>query len=459
LSEPPAEDGSYLVDLTGMTLERIARLCDPAAGLDPDGLEDRPVLRRALLRVREETERGQETFAGFNNKLFLAMAMQRPRQVPLREFVLKVASRCDLACDYCYVYTGPDQTWRSQPAVMSPPVIDATATRIGEHARAHGLASVQVGLHGGEPLLAGAATLEHVLSSVRGAVPQGTRVDLAAQTNGVLLNREFLRLFARHQVRVGVSLDGDAAANDRHRVRANGRSSHTDVVHALSLLTTEQHRPLFAGVLCTIDLANDPLTTYRTLAGFRPPTVDFLLPHANWSRPPPRPSGSSDTPYADWLIPIFDVWYSAPGTGTRVRLFEEMLQLILGGTSAIEVIGGSPAAFAVVQTDGGIEGMDSLKSTYDGAPTTGMSVLTDSFDEALRHPAIAEPWRGREALGATCRSCPVVDVCGGGQYAHRYRAGHGFGQPSVYCADLRRLIGHIAGRVHADLCRAGTPPR
>jgi len=67
---------------------------------------------------------------------------------------------------------------------------------------------------------------------------------------------------------------------------------------------------------------------------------------------------------------------------------------------------------------------------------------------------IAGPRLGRDALGPTCRSCPVVNVCGGGQFAHRYQAGAGFGNPSVYCADLRRLIEHVAGRVHRDLSSA-----
>ncbi len=379
--------------------------------------------------------------------------MQRPRQVPFREFVLKVASRCNLACDYCYVYAGPDQSWRSQPTAMSPPTVEATARRIGEHARAHELSRVQVGLHGGEPLLAGLATLENVIISVHAAMPRGTRADLTVQTNGVLLDERFLRLFARHRVRIGISLDGGRQANDRHRVHADGRSSFAEVTRALSLLTTERYRPLFAGILCTIDLADDPLDTYSTLARYCPPTLDFLLPHANWSQPPPQSRDSGEVPYADWLIPIFDKWYMASTSKTRIRLFDETLQLILGGNSATEVIGGGPTAFAVVQTDGEIEAVDSLKSAYHGAPSTGTSVLTHSYDEALQHPVFTGLQAGREALCTTCTSCPVVAVCGGGQYAHRYRAGHGFGHPSVYCADLSRLIGHIAGRVYSDLRR------
>jgi uncharacterized protein len=41
----------------------------------------------------------------------------------------------------------------------------------------------------------------------------------------------------------------------------------------------------------------------------------------------------------------------------------------------------------------------------------------------------------------------VVAVCGGGNYAHRYRADVGFRNPSVYCADLYRLIRHVAERI------------
>jgi uncharacterized protein len=378
--------------------------------------------------------------------------MRLPPPVPFREFILKVASRCNLACDYCYVYAGPDQTWRSQPAVMSSPTIEATARRIGEHAQAHQLSRVLVGLHGGEPLLAGPAVMAEVITAVRAAMPPGTHADLVVQTNGVLLDEGLLRLFRGHQVRVGISLDGARRANDRHRVRADGRSSFAGVTRALSLLVADQNRSLFAGMLCVIDLANDPVETYQALAAHRPPVLDFLLPHANWSRPPPQLPGS----YADWLIQVFDEWYLRSAAPPRIRLFEETLQLMLGGSSASEAIGGAAAAFAVVQTDGEIEAADSLRSAYDGAASTGVSVLTGSFDEALRHPAFAGLQAGRDALCATCRSCPVVGVCGGGQYAHRYRAGAGFGHPSVYCADLSRLIGHIAERVHADLGGRGS---
>ena len=55
-----------------------------------------------------------------------------------------------------------------------------------------------------------------------------------------------------------------------------------------------------------------------------------------------------------------------------------------------------------------------------------------------------------------CRACPVMDICGGGLYPHRYREGAGFRNPSVYCADLLRLITHVQERVIGDLAGRGT---
>ena len=32
--------------------------------------------------------------------------------IPFRQFILKVHSRCNLSCSYCYVYEMADQAWR-----------------------------------------------------------------------------------------------------------------------------------------------------------------------------------------------------------------------------------------------------------------------------------------------------------------------------------------------------------
>ena len=377
-------------------------------------------------------------------------ASRRAPPVAFRQFVVKLHSRCDLACDHCYVYTTTDQRWRSLPRSMPDRVLDWTAQRIGEHARAHRLDRVDVILHGGEPLLAGAARIERAVGAIRrDAAPVQVRVTV--QTNGTRLNEAFLRLFDRLGVRVSVSLDGDRAAHDRHRRGPDGRGSHDRVEAALRRLTTG-YQHLFNGLLCTVDLRNDPVSTYRSLLAHRPPAVDFLLPHGTWSTPPPgRPADPRQAPYAQWLIAVFDEWYHTPGQRTRVRLFDEIIQVLLGGTSRLAGVGTSPVAVAVVQTDGAIEMDDTLGAAYASAARTGLHVARDSFDVALDLPAIRGQQSGVDGLCGTCRACDLHRVCGGGLRTHRYRAGNGFDNPSVYCTDLYTLIGHIRRTVRRDV--------
>jgi uncharacterized protein len=368
-----------------------------------------------------------------------------------RQYVLKLASRCNLRCTYCYVYEHSDQTWRDRPQRMSLATVEVTARRISEHAQRHDLSQVEVVFHGGEPLLVGPAHLEATIELLRAEVEPVARLDVSVQSNGVLLTDDVLDVAARHGLRIGLSIDGRASDHDRFRRHRSGAGSHAEVVEALERLRRAPHDRLFAGLLCTVDLDSDPLATYDALLDLEPPMIDFLLPHGNWSNPPPaRRPDTDDTPYADWLLPIFDRWYRAPRT-TGIRLFEEIMSLALGGPSRSEVIGLSPVALVVVETDGSLEQVDVLKSAYHGAAATGLNVVDHSFDSVLDHPAIAARQIGVDALADQCQRCRQLQVCGGGYYPHRYRAGEGYKNPSVYCPDLFRLTHHITAQVRGDL--------
>jgi uncharacterized protein len=371
------------------------------------------------------------------------------RPTPFRQFIMKIHSRCNLACHYCYMYELADQSWRTRPRTMSSALISVTAMRIAEHARAHNLDSVRIIFHGGEPLLGGEDLVIDALHKIRGVVDARVSVEAWVQTNGTLLDERALDALEARSIRVGVSLDGDTATHDQSRRYANGRGSYDEVTQALQRLTK---RPsIYSGILCMANLSADPIATYESLLRFSPPAIDFLLPHANWSSPPPRWRDSTLAPYAEWLIPIFDRWYGATTQETRIRLFDEIIHLLFGGRSATESVGLAPTTLVVIETDGSIEQSDSLKSAYEGAAATGLHIARDSFDDALRLPQVAATQLGLGALNDECLACSIRGICGAGLYAHRYRAGNGFRNRSVYCEDLYALIMHIRTRLISDL--------
>ncbi|CAI7976059.1 Radical SAM domain protein [Frankia sp. Hr75.2] len=374
---------------------------------------------------------------------------------PFRQIILKINSRCNLSCTYCYVYHQADQNWRTQPVTMSPAVVEATAHRLSAHARRHELPRMQIILHGGEPLLVGHDYLRDIAERVLATVGTDTAVEFVLQTNGTLIDEVFLELCREFRIQVGVSVDGDLAVNDRRRTHRNGSGSHAEIARGLHLLTSERFRSIFAGLLCVIDPTSDPGEVYESLLAWRPPSLDFLLPHGNWTaRPPARDSDETSTPYADWLGKVFDRWYPAPSHETDIRLFLEIISLILGGHSRIETVGLSPSSVVVVETDGSIEQVDALKSAYHGAASTGLTVSRNDLDEALHHPGIIARQIGAAALGPECTRCPVHRVCGGGYYPHRYQAGSGFRNRSVYCPDLFALITRIGKQIRADIEKA-----
>ena len=233
----------------------------------------------------------------------------------------------------------------------------------------------------------------------------------------------------------------------KHRRFADGRSSYDGVIRAVNLLRRPEYREIYAGLLCTIDLRGRPgRPSYRALAALEPPAVDFLLPHATWDSPPPG-TGDGRTPYADWIARGVRPWVadSPACPSSHVRVNNQ--RPLRGSASLTEAFGLEASDLVVVETDGTIEQADSIKVAYDGAPATDLDVFSHALDEAAAHPAIKARQRGIAGLSATCRACPVVISCGGGLYAHRYRSGAGFDNPSVYCADLEKIITYIRARV------------
>jgi uncharacterized protein len=365
-------------------------------------------------------------------------------QRPIQQLVLKVHSRCDLACDHCYVYEHADQSWRGRPVVIAEETLGQVARRLAEYAVESELESVVVILHGGEPLLAGPARLRHMCTELTRVLAPVTTLDLRIHTNGVQLNKRHLEVFREFGVKVGISLDGDRVANDRHRLDRRGRSSYDRVLRAIGLLRLPEYRDLFQGLLCTVDVANDPVAVHDALTALEPPRVDYLLPHSTWDSPPP--GHGRGTPYADWLLKVFDRW-EEQGRPMPVRTFDSVLSTLRGGPSLTEALGLAPSDLAVIETDGTFEQADSLKTAYEGAPATGYDVFRHGFAEFAEHPGVRARQLGIAGVSETCRRCPVVTSCGGGLYAHRYSGERGFDNPSVFCSDLRGLVEGVAERI------------
>lgn len=364
-------------------------------------------------------------------------------------FLFKIASRCNLACDYCYVYFHGDQRWRKQPKFFSLELAHTLGRRLAEHAQAHGLATVDVVLHGGEPFLLGIPQLEAVINAIKQSAGS-LQLKFSAQTNATLLTSVVLDWCLKNQLRLSVSIDGPRAAQERHRRDHAGKSAFDATERGMKLLSSEQYQKLFAGILCVVDLRNDPVEVYEYLKQFSPPILDFLLPLGNHDNLPYQKGNFEDSPYADWLLQIFEKWYQESPQTIIIRKFRELIGLTLGICCGSEELGGLANDFIVIETNGDIEATDSLKTTFSGATDLGLNIADHSFDEVLQAKKFTNLLQSATEYSKECMTCPIFFKCGAGHLPTRYSKENGFANPSVYCSDIKKLFDVIQSRLHSN---------
>lgn len=356
--------------------------------------------------------------------------------------LLKVASRCNIDCRYCYVFNMGDTGWSRGPKQMSRETCQATAAALARLAREQGRPFAVV-LHGGEPLLLGAANLGHVISTLRETLP--TECAISIQTNGILISREILDLCAGARVTLSVSLDGPRHVHDRNRVGFEAQGTFDKVTEGIGQLRAHPDSCfLFTGLLAVIDPESDPGEVYAFFKSLCPPSVDFIYRDGNHSRLPEGKASAATTEYGRWMAELLDV-YLADDTPICIRILDDMIKLVLGGVGSKDGVGLTNYGVLIVDTDGSVTKNDTLKSSFDGADRfpEPWSVHTHRLGDILRSAEFAEYHAMQRPSSPTCLACPELNVCGGGMTLHRWRDGGGYDNPSVYCEDQKLLIGRI----------------
>lgn len=353
--------------------------------------------------------------------------------------LLKVASRCNLACDYCYVYTHADQSWRNQPKVLSPEVESLFIQRVKDYVESVELPELSVIFHGGEPLIYGAKQIANLVKRLRDAVNGLTNIDFSLQTNGVLLDENALSHLLSAGVGVSISIDGPKRLHDAHRLNHSGRSTFDATIGALELLQSEG-RGIFRGAIAVIDPTFPPSELLEFVSELDLPRFDILLPDATHARPP---KGRVENPdlYSAWLREAFSLWIN-DYPHIPIRWFDSVLASAFGVPCETDIMGFGSVALLVVETDGSITDHDVFKIVGDGQSSIGCHLSTHTLLEAADSEAIRrhQSMLSIEGLAPECRSCPAVSMCGGGAVMHRFHPERGFDAPTVYCKEMFLLL-------------------
>lgn len=363
----------------------------------------------------------------------------------LHSFILKVASRCNLNCSYCYVYNQADTTWVSRPAIMPDSVFEATLARIRRHCIRSGQRAVHIHFHGGEPLLVTAPRFGRWCTRIRASLEGVATAELGIQTNGLLLDDDWIDVLREHHVSIGISLDGPKEIHDALRADHRGGGSYDRVLRGLRLL---QRADVPHHILSVIPLGADPLMVHHHLLSLGCQNITYIFPDFTHDNIAAVHRRYGLTPCADFLIPIFDDWWFNGTLEVVVKDLRNIARIILGGRSQIETFGNRPPLYVFVESDGDMEGLDCLRSCADGLARIALNVRDADFEEILQsHTMHRRAIFEGMPVPTGCHGCPEQETCAGGYLPHRYSASRGFDNPSVWCADILKIFAHLRRRL------------
>jgi len=368
-------------------------------------------------------------------------------KVIIRGLVLKVASRCNLNCGYCYMYNLGDKTYKSQPKVMSQEVVIQLLIRVNTYLTKSGSKTFAFIFHGGEPLLVGYEFYQNFVRKASELLPASIKIIYTIQTNGVLLTEEWCKVLGDLGIRIGVSLDGLSEDANRFRLDHQGKSSLVSTLQGIANAQNSKHLKYLPGVLSVINPTVNPDKLYKAYKSLKIRHINFLLPDGTHDNLP-KGFSQEKTVFADWLIRLFDRWFEDQDRQKpQITFFNQILNKILGGNGEFEYFGGGTNINLIIETNGDIEPQDSLKACGEGFTKTNLNVSTHTLEESFKNTLIKFCIDSQETLCEQCENCSVVEVCHGGFITHRYNAKNGFENPSIYCKDLTKLITYISKRV------------
>lgn len=369
--------------------------------------------------------------------------------------VLKVTERCNLSCKYCYFFYGGDDSYLDHSSVIGDQTVEDLADFLEQAVAELHLTTVAIIVHGGEPLLMKKRRFANMCETFRVRLASKTRLMFSMQTNGVLIDSDWIEIFERYRFSVGISIDGPPEVNDLYRVDNYGRPTHERIVRGLRLVQeAASRRRILAqpGIIHVINPDFDPERVFNHLVhDLNINNISFLLPdHTVDSL-----SAEDLDKLRLFITRLFEIWLQQKDADeVGMRLFDQAIKALSQNEYERDYLADYfklRDIVIVVTSDGEICPDDNLRMAVPAAFKSGLFVKQTTLLDAIMSRKLSYFVQSDLELPDACDSCELKKVCRGGHdLLNRYSSNsRDFNNSSVYCSLLTEMYEQIASYMMA----------
>lgn len=344
-----------------------------------------------------------------------------------RSIMLVPSLACAAQCTYCF---GPNTG-----TVMDDATLDAALDWLDATTQQH--QTLEVCLHGGEPLQAGISWHRRVLPLLQTRFRN--RLRLSLQSNLWLMDDAFCDLFGEHHVSIGVSLDGPEAINDAQRGEGY-------FARAMRGIATARRHGLSVNAICTFTRLS-AARWCEVFDFFRREELTFSIHAAipTLGQPASCHIAFTAAEYADLFIAMFD-YYLAHLRHLKILTFDQLARGAAGNGSLC-TFRPCLGRYLTISADGGIYPCNRFIPHADWRLG---DVQTQPTLEQLSQTHVWQRFHARETeVKHDCGDCPYFDNCHGGCAYHAFT--ENVDRRDGFCAAYKRIFAHITEKAVAQV--------
>jgi uncharacterized protein len=345
--------------------------------------------------------------------------------------IMKSADVCNYACSYCYVENHCKT--EIMPIETARGAIQRVLRYLGPGRKVNFI------WHGGEPLFAGREFFCQV-ADYCDTFPCNT-IENCIQTNGSLLDGQFLSFCRDRGFLISLSIDGPEELHDLNRLDSDGRGTFAGAMRAVTLA---REAGLAPGCVCVLSRAN--IHHIADLHRF------FSENRINVRINPVVRSGRAARSYNDLAITpteygramceLFDLWFEDEACIQIEPLATIVGNIVSPAVWGCDYHGRCLESIIAINPDGAVypcgrfAGLEQFRLGSIHEERDLSTILSGPLFERLtaRNP--------ETVIG--CRQCEFIEICNTGCMITAYMSRGNIFDPDYYCHGRRILFEHIA---------------